>query len=560
MSPDRLPFQRTRVAPFAACVLALLACAASLALQASTLVVTSLADSGAGTLRQAVLNAVPGDTVSIPAGAIALLSPIDINKPLTVAGAGANATTVSGSGATRMFNVSNVVTIADLALINGLADALVNLYGGAIYNTGNLSLLRVALRSNSAADGGGAIYNVSTGAGSGILLLRGCELSGNAVSNVTGAGGGAILSTSTGGTAAQLTIVNSTLTNNNAGGGGGATVGGAIYASRGSVRIYNSTIDANGAGAAGANLHMGTVVGTGLLLRNSIVGDAQLNFTAANADQDIFVPTGSAFTSQGYNLVQRRPSVPGLGATDAADGTAPALAALANNGGTTFTRKPLAGSAALSFVPLASCVDDAGSPLLTDQRNSARRATGTYACDAGAFETAFLTANAFSRKQHGGIPYSLPLNANVPVTGAVTVEPRVIGSGHNIVFQFGSAVSSVGGVRVVDAAGAAIGSAGAPVIAGNEVGVNLTGIADARRVNVTLLGVNGSFNTGVSVGFLVGDVIGSRTIGTQQASAEKSRAAQAVSASNFLYDINLSGRISAADISGVKARSSRSLP
>lgn len=558
MRPGRPPIHPIHLARCAARAGVLLACVVSLSLQAVTLVVTSFTDSGAGSLRQAVLNAGAGDTVSIPAGAIALLSPIDINKPLTVTGAGANATTVSGSGATRMFNVSNVVTITDLALVNGFADPMVNFYGGAIYNSGNLSLLRVALRSNSAADGGGAIYNVSTGAGSGILLLRGCELSGNAVSNATGAGGGAILSTSTGGTAAQLTIVNSTLTNNNA--GGGTTVGGAIYASRGSVRIYNSTINANAAGAAGANLHMGTVAGTGLLLRNSIVGDAQLNFTAANADQDIFVPTGSAFTSQGYNLVQRRPSVPGLGATDAADGTTPALAALANNGGTTFTRKPLAGSAALSFVPLASCVDDAGSPLLTDQRNSARRAAGTYACDAGAFETAFLTATAFSRKQHGGIPYSLPLNATVPVTGAVTVEPRVIGSGHNIVFQFGSAVSSVGGVRVVDAAGAAIGSAGAPVIAGNEVGVNLTGIPDARRVNVTLLGVNGSFNTGVSVGFLVSDVIGSRTIGAQQVSAEKGRAAQAVTASNFLYDINLSGRISAADISGVKARSSRSLP
>lgn len=529
--------------------------------QASTLTVTSLADSGAGSLRQTVGSAGAGDTISMQSlsGTITLATPIDVNKQVTILGAGANVLAVAGAGSSRLFNVSSIVTITDVMLRNGVADAVVALVGGAIYNTGNLTLARVALRANTAYDGGGAIYNLSTGPGSGNLTLHACELSGNSVTSPLGIGGGAIVSTSSTGSSATLTIVNSTLANNNVGSTGGTTVGGAIYASRGSVNIIASTIDGNHAGATGANLHQGTVAGSALTMRNSIVGDSLLDLTASSADQDIFLPTGATVTSFGYNIVQHRPAA-SFGANDAADGTAPGLNALVNNGGPTFTMKPAISSPALAFVPLAACVDENGSPLLTDQRNSLRRATGATACDAGAYEYSYLTTQAYSQKSHAGTPYRLLLDSVAPTGGTVTVEPRIIDTGHTIVFKFGAAVSSVGAVRAVDAFGVAIGVVGAPVIAANEVSVNLTGIADGMRVKVSLLGINGNSNTSVSVGFLVGDVVGNRSIGSLQTAAVKGRAGQSVDITNFLYDLNLSGRIGAADIAGVKARSGRTLP
>jgi len=389
--------------------------------------------------------------------------------------------------------------------------------------------------------------------------VRACELSGNVVTSVSGIGGGAIVSTSGTGSGATLTIINSTLSGNATSAGGSSAVGGAIYASRGSVNIVASTIDGNHANATGANLHQGTVDGSSLTMRNSVVGDALLDIAAASIDQDIFLPTGAAVTSFGYNIVTHRPAA-GFNTADAADGTAPNLTPLANNGGPTSTMKPAYTSAAVGFVPLASCVDENGAALQADQRGSARRAPGATTCDAGAFEYNYLGATAYSQKLHAGVPYRFPLNGFIPIGGAVPVEPRAIGPGHTIVFTFASPVSSVGGAIAVNAAGVAIGAVGAPVISGNEVSVNLTGVADGQRVKVSLLGVNGSTNTSVAVGFLVGDVIGSRTIGDAQVTALKGVAGQPVTGSNFLFDLNLSGRIGAAEIAAVKARNGKTLP
>lgn len=524
--------------------------------QASTLTVTSLADSGAGSLRQTVLTAGPGDTISLQtlSGTIALAAPIDLNKPLTLVANGATTLAIAGSGGARLFNTSSTITITDITLRNG-ADQ----QGGAIYNTGNLTLQRVALRANVAFDGGGAIFNLSNGPGSGVLTLNACELSGNNVTGTSAIGGGAIVSTSSTGSGATLTIINSTLTNNTTSVGGSTSVGGAIYASRGSVNVIASTIDGNHASATGANLHQGTVAGSSLTMRNSVVGDALLDIAAASSDQDIFLPTGAAVTSFGYNIVTHRPAA-GFSSADAADGTAPNLAPLANNGGPTSTLKPAFTSAAVGFVPLASCVDENGAALQADQRGSARRAPGATTCDAGAFEYSYLSATAYSQKVHAGVQYRFPLNGLTPVGGAVPVEPRAIGPGHTIVFTFASPVSSVGGATAVNAAGVAIGTVAAPVISGNEVSVNLTGVADGQRVKVSLLGVNGSTNTSVALGFLVGDVIGSRTVGNPQVVVLRGSAGQPVTGSNFLLDLNLSGRIGAAEIAAVKARSGKTLP
>ncbi|MGH9966445.1 MAG: hypothetical protein ACREBG_01230 [Pyrinomonadaceae bacterium] len=82
--------------------------------RAATLTVTSTADSGPGTLRQAILDAVSGDTItfSLPANSTITLTSgqLLINKNLTINGPGANLLTVqrstaSGTPAFRIFAI-----------------------------------------------------------------------------------------------------------------------------------------------------------------------------------------------------------------------------------------------------------------------------------------------------------------------------------------------------------------------------------------------------------------------------------------------------------------------
>src|SRR5262245_41836428 len=130
----------------------------------STFTVRNLADSGPGSLRQAILDANdrPGaDTIRFaPAasdGTIALTSgQLSITDDLIIDGPGANALAVSGNDASRVFRISSgvSVTIDDLTITHGRADN-----GGGIWNAGgNLTLIRVVVSDNQAlgAPGSGA--------------------------------------------------------------------------------------------------------------------------------------------------------------------------------------------------------------------------------------------------------------------------------------------------------------------------------------------------------------------------------------------------------------------
>ena len=65
---------------------------------AATITVTNGADSGAGSLRAAIAVASPGDTIVMPALSVSLTSgQLEINKSLTIAGAGARSTSISGT-------------------------------------------------------------------------------------------------------------------------------------------------------------------------------------------------------------------------------------------------------------------------------------------------------------------------------------------------------------------------------------------------------------------------------------------------------------------------------
>lgn len=171
-----------------------------------------------------------------------------------------------------------------------------------------------------------------------------------------------------------------------------------------------------------------------------------------------------------------------------------------------------------------------------------------------------------SRKIHGAVTtFDLPIDTAQALAANVTVEPRAVGSGHKVVFQFDTTITVPGTVTVTDAAGP-FGSATAPTITGatntpvnNEVSVTLSGIPDKKRVTITLTGVNGSGTAAVSMGFLVGDVNNTRAVNATDISLVKERSGQSPAAGTFQFDLNETGLITAADISAAKKRSGLAL-
>ena len=285
--------------------------------------VSNTADSGAGSLRQALINAAAisgADRVTFDAplngATITLGSEIIINN---TDGATVDATslpagvTIDGSaGPTRIFSVSSGKSLALLGLTltggNGGGVAQ-NGNGGAIVNLGTLALTRCTLSSNTASSGG-AILNDG-----GTLTLTQCSLSGNSAFN-----------------------------------------GGAIFQTTGTASLTHCTLFANQATVVGALYHNGGA----LTLTNSIVAAN----TASVLSPDIF--NNATITANGVNFIGNTASS-GLTAsatilTTAVNGPIN-LAPLGNYGGPTQTMAPLLGSPAIDGA--------VGSTATSDQRGVA---------------------------------------------------------------------------------------------------------------------------------------------------------------------------------------------
>ncbi len=160
---------------------------ADLAAQA-TFVVTNTNDAGAGSLRQAILdaNANPGpDLVSIAAvGTIHLASALPaVTDAVTIQGPGAALFSVDGQDQYRVLDIVGApATLADLTLQHGSAPG-VSEDGGAIRSNRALTLTHVVVLSSTAAGDGGGLYI------SGDLALTGGRFESN---RSTGGSGGAL--------------------------------------------------------------------------------------------------------------------------------------------------------------------------------------------------------------------------------------------------------------------------------------------------------------------------------------------------------------------------------
>ena len=257
------------------------------------------------------------------------------------------------------------------------------------------------------------------------------------------------------------------------------------------------------------------------------------------------------------------PGAPTIGATIPGDGRgAVSFTPPASNGGaaiTGYTATCGANSAAglaspITVTGLANTTPVLCSVVATNAfGNSAPSATASVTPLAGAPLTPVAV---LARKIHGAAgPFDLSIDTGPTITGAVSVEPRGIGNGHTIVFQFNVPVSATGIVTVTP-----VGSVTA-VASGFEVVVTLTNVPDNQRATISLANVNNAgINVTASMGFLVGDVNNTRSVNSGDISGVKARLGQTTTGANFQFDVNATGTISATDISSVKARSGLVLP
>jgi len=317
---------------------------------AATLTVTSTADDGAGSLRQALVDAASGDTIlfdttSFPdatTGTIDLTSgALIIDKPLTINGegrvtldAGANSRIVSVDDGDP--DILSTVTLSGLVLLHGnaasddggallnrenltLTDSLLSANhadgkGGAIATLSPLDCFGLTLTNNTSGSYGGAVFvddsgsvtctesrfsENSAGHGGGIYIYGG-DVSLDRVTldlnSATSGNGGAIHSAAY----STLSVRNSTLSRNTATGSSGYGYGGGIYL-HSSATISNSTISSNTAKAGSA---MYLYYGTGTVHNTTIAANAGANYAVELNDSKCYLVSTIIADSENHDLAR----------------------------------------------------------------------------------------------------------------------------------------------------------------------------------------------------------------------------------------------------------------
>jgi hypothetical protein len=318
----------------------------------TTCTVTSLDDSGDGTLRDRIGNTACDVIVFDPdilPGTITLDSQLTISRSLAIDGPGVGQLTISGNNAVRVFEIEagSMVTISGVTIAQGQARGrFPDNSGGGIRNVGSLTVTNSTISGNTAQEGGGG----------GILNVGTLTVTSSTISNNTASFAGGILNVGT------VTVTNSTISDNTA-----LTGGGIWNLGDGTVMVTNSTISDNTASDTGGGIsNSGT-----LTAKNSIVANSSSGGNCLAA--------AGTFTALGVNLADDG-LCPGFDEFSSAEIN---LGPLADNGGPTFTHALLPGSVAINAATDCTLVDGE-TPVTTDQRGVTR--PQGPACDAGAFE------------------------------------------------------------------------------------------------------------------------------------------------------------------------------
>ncbi|HST29433.1 MAG TPA: hypothetical protein VLK27_01180 [Chthoniobacterales bacterium] len=161
-----------------------------------------------------------------------------------------------------------------------------------------------------------------------------------------------------------------------------------------------------------------------------------------------------------------------------------------------------------------------------------------------------------SRKTHGDAG---TFDVNLPSSGSPGIECRSGGaaSDYMLVFAFANTIS-VQSATVT----AGTGSATNFTVVANVVTVNLTGVANAQTITVTLGGVNNGTNTGdveAAMSVLIGDTTANGAVNSSDVAQTQAQAGQAVTAANAREDVTANGEINSSDIGLVQSQSGTAL-
>ncbi len=396
------------------------------AADAAVFTVSNLNDSGANSLRAAVIgaNAVPGDdeikfVAGGDAGVIRLTTgelPITGTDGLTITGPGRGQLSISGdaddsntgnAGDSRVFNISGgnsgtAVAISGLTITEGYST---NSGGAILLGSGDLSLTDAAVTQSSTTDtdGGGGID--ATG---GALTLTRSLVTGNTAT--AGEGGGVVSDE-------YVTVDHGTVSGNSAGSGGGvAVVGG------GNLKVLDSTVDGNhatsmsGSGggllaeAAGLRVERSTITnntgasGAGVLAYTAKYGSGVYDSTV----------TGNTATSVGGGVVlapikyEAKVSQTTVSGNSAPTGAGLAMTALLSAGAATLERSTVKGNTATG-------TDSLGGGIAFLTTSGANRVvdstvTGNTATHGGGVSVGALNQPALKYMDNGKQPGSIDLD------------------------------------------------------------------------------------------------------------------------------------------------------
>jgi hypothetical protein len=180
--------------------------------------------------------------------------------------------------------------------------------------------------------------------------------------------------------------------------------------------------------------------------------------------------------------------------------------------------------------------------------------TGT---DIGAIEFGGpLVPISASRKMHGATMFDIDL----PLTGITGIECRSgdAPSDHRVIMNFPGTITATS-ANVTTGSGAVSNF----IVNGSQVIVNLTAVANAQTIVLTLFGVSDGTNTSdvsVPMGLLLGDTNGNGAVNATDIGQTKSKSGQPVDASSFRTDVTVSGSINASDVGLVKTMAGTVLP
>lgn len=286
----------------------------------------------------------------------------------------------------------------------------------------------VTVNGNSAATAAGVAF-VATG-GAMNIMVRNSTISNN---TSTGNAGGVAASNSGAATGANSTIVveNSTISGNNANAnGGGVSVEQPAATGSMTVNFNFATISNNRAN----NDNTGTESGGGIF--RSTAGTVNLKNTVVSGNS--FGTGGSApdisgsVNSQDYNHIGD-PTGATIGGTTTNNSTGDAqLGPLANNGGSTLTHLPGAGSPLINTIPNGT--NDCGTTVTTDQRGMSRPSSGS--CDKGSVEVSAVGAPAYIAGRTLGSTGNALGNIAVTVSGGGLPSPVTVYSNSFGRFRF----------------------------------------------------------------------------------------------------------------------------